>query len=56
MKRFLTNGSLLFSIVSMVMGWKKERMGDNPFWLLFIDTMLNNNGPLLPPANEVAGR
>ena len=31
--------------VSMVMGWITDRMGDDPFYSFFIDTMLNNNGP-----------
>ena len=31
----------------MVTGWITDRIGDDPFCPLFIDTMLNNNGPFL---------
>ena len=40
------NGPLLFNIVSMVTGWITNRMDDDLFFLLFIDTMLNNNWPI----------
>ena len=40
---FYKNSLLLFIAVSMVMGWITDRIGDDPFCPLFIDTIPNNN-------------
>ena len=40
-------GPVLFSIVSMVTGWISGWMGDKPIQPVTIDTMLNNDGPIL---------
>ena len=44
---FSNNGMLLFSVVLIATGWITDRMGDDPFSQLFIDTILNNIRPLL---------